>query len=857
MSVRRAGNLNLEVMLAAAAACVLMLATVLAWEPVYAENEEIPDNGLPVVYLTIDESRGTIEAMNKSSDHSIYCYGTIRIDVPEGFHYSDMKDTACESLPEMDMEIRGRGNTTWGYAKKPYKIKLLGDEGADVLGLGSNKHWVLIANALDKTLMKDRISAWLGDEIGMEFTPRGEPVDLVMKNKEGTFYKYLGSYYLSENVRVDTNRVEIDELKKKITDPDSIEITGGYLIQNSAQEDPISPNVWKTDSGQGWANHTPNFDPADGGYENEAQKKYIRDFIQDFEDTLYNGDFEGKNGKSYRDMMDLDSAAKYWLVDALCANGDGYGTGSTYIYKKRDQMGEDGERQLGKLYWGPLWDFDFAWNYEDNIEEMETQHDWVTAMFADKGEDGFVDAVYRNWYPFQKAVRQLYKDGGIIDQYYEEVKASQAKDYVINPFGEQDPDITGGGSGQDPGYADDAYADDENTEPEEYVYEEECAKLKKWIKNRLAWMTKHMYDLENLAYTVSYYVDGELVHKQMYRNDFLLQDFRDIPGKEGYTFVGWVDEKGKTVEEDTHVLSDMNLYAKFLPDSEVSHADRLYFQLERECVSLKDVGIDGEYDIKYTVLPANAVDKEVIWTSSDESVATVDRKGFLRFKKAGRVTIKGTLRYNSNVSREILIIAKDTVDPATSLSVDKQVINMKKGAYDHVQLTVEPEESRFEYIEFVPQYSSIVDVDECGVIHAKRGGTTNVTVIGNLISDNDEVKSIKTTFKVVIPKDNNTIKATPRKVVLKKAKLARKSVRIARKKAIKISNAKGKVTYALKSVSKKKFKKYFKINKKTGKILVKKGLKKGKYKLSIKVRAAGDISYKAAVKTVKVTVKVK
>ena len=221
-----------------------------------------PDNGLPVVYLTIDESRGTIEAMNKSSDHSVYCYGTIRIDVPEGFHYSDMKDTACESLPEMDMEIRGRGNTTWSYAKKPYKIKLLGDEGADVLGLGSNKHWVLIANALDKTLMKDRISAWLGDEIGMEFTPRGEPVDLVMKNKEGTFYKYLGSYYLSENVRVDTNRVEIDELKKKITDPDSIEITGGYLIQNSAQEDPISPNVWKTDSGQGWANHTPNFDPA-------------------------------------------------------------------------------------------------------------------------------------------------------------------------------------------------------------------------------------------------------------------------------------------------------------------------------------------------------------------------------------------------------------------------------------------------------------------------------------------------------------------------------------------------------------------------------------------------------------------
>ena len=418
----------------AMAAAIILCLTLGTAEAVFAEE---PDNGLPVVYLTIDESKGTIEAMNTDQDHKTKCVGTMSIDVPDGFHYSDMKDVQCEDLADVKMEMRGRGNTTWGYAKKPYKVKL--EDRKNVLGLGKNKHWVLIANALDKTLMKDRMTAWLGDAIGMEFTPRGEPVDLVMKNTDGTFYKYLGSYYLSENVRVDKNRVEIDELDETVTDPDSLDITGGYLIQNSAQEDPDSPNVWKTKTGQGWANHTPNFDPDDDGYVCDPQKQYIRDFIQRFEDDLMSYDFEGKNGESYRDLMDLDAAAKYWLVDAFCINGDGYGTGSTYIYKKRDT-----EAGIGKLYWGPLWDFDFAWNYEDDFEDLREPHDWVITMFADKSDGGFLDAVYDNWPVFRKSMKKLYADGGILDQYYEEVKESQADDYVINPFEKADPNMAGG-----------------------------------------------------------------------------------------------------------------------------------------------------------------------------------------------------------------------------------------------------------------------------------------------------------------------------------------------------------------------------------------------------------------------------
>ena len=180
------------------AAVILLLLIVFIFVPTaYAEDTDgvMPDNGIPVVTVTIDEKAegyGTIDEMNESADHSVKCHGTVKIDVPKGFHYSDYPDSKCESIGDSIMEIRGRGNTTWDDNKKPYKIKLKNK--ASMLGFGKNKHWVLIANAYDRTLIKDRMTGWLGDAIGMEFTPRGVPVDLVMKNTEGKKNKKLGSY---------------------------------------------------------------------------------------------------------------------------------------------------------------------------------------------------------------------------------------------------------------------------------------------------------------------------------------------------------------------------------------------------------------------------------------------------------------------------------------------------------------------------------------------------------------------------------------------------------------------------------------------------------------------------------------
>ena len=105
------------------------------------------------------------------------------------------------------------------------------------------------------------------------------------------------------------------------------------------------------------------------------------------------------------------------------------------------------------------------------------------------------------------------------------------------------------------------------------------------------------------------------------------------------------------------------------------------------------------------------------------------------------------------------------------------------------------------------------------------------------------------------PKLANTLKASGKTVRLKAKKLKAKKQTVATKKALTISGAQGKLTYAKVKINKKKYAKKFTINKKTGKITVKKGVKKGTYKMTVKVTAAGNADYLP--KSVQAVVKIK
>ena len=798
----------------------------------FAEAAEGPDNGIPVVTVVIDEHKdgyATIEEMNTDDAHNAECYGTVRIDVPEGFHYSDFPERACESFAESVMEIRGRGNTTWGAAKKPYKIKL--KDKASMLGFGKNKHWVLLANAYDRTLIKDRITGWLGDAFGMEFTPRGVPVDFVMKNTDGTYDKYLGSYYLSENVRIDKNRVDIHELKEADTEPDKI--TGGYLIQGGLQTDYRSPNVFETEKGVTLSAKDPNFDPADGGYVNDFQKNYIKKYIQDVEDALYSGDFDGEDGKSYRDLMDVESAAKYWLIDQISRNGDGYSTGSTYMYKKEDKV-VDSEKVPGKLYWGPLWDFDFAWDYSgDSWKDYNTlSHLWLYPMLYDSAPGGFTQEVRKQWPALKVLLGELTAEGGVIDQYYKETAKSQAEDYRINP-----------------------HDDDYDDVPDEFVYEEEIKALKEWINKRTEWLDWHIrktHELESMIITVTLEDDGKVLGRKFAETGITVGAMKEGPDKEGYTFIGWTDEDGELLNYGDRITRDMTLTASYLPDSEVTHATGLYFFNAVKYVCIED--IYSTVFAQYTVVPADAQDKKVYWSTSDPEVAEPTEEGEVKVYKTGTVEITGRLKSGAKKSYT-LVISDEKVSSPKSVSFRKSEITMKKGQYGQAVIVTDPEAAMLNYAEFKSSNEKAVKVDDSGVLTAVGTGTATITAEVYLRDESGEDghnEKIRCKVYVTGP---NTMKARGRTVKIKHSQVQKKSRTIKRAKAITVKKAQGAVTYKLKSVTQKKYRKYFRVARKTGNITVKKGLKKGTYKLKIRVRAAGDKAYRP--KTQEVTVKIK
>ena len=695
--------------------------------PVKAEETEEGevDNGIPIVYLNIDESRGTIDDMLESMDHSVYCYGTISIEVPEGFHYSDFRDTACESLENLEMSIRGRGNSTWEMQKKkPFKIKL--EKKADVLGLGENKHWALLANVFDSTLMRDRITAWLGDEMGFDFTPRGVPVDVIMRGENyGTHY--LGSYYLTENVRVDNNRLEIDELKETDTDP--LTITGGYLIQNSFQVDKNSPDRFKTTRGAEWATETPSFDVGeessadDGekkgplgaerlgdGYENHAQQEYIQNYIQMFEDVLY------EQGTAYRDLMDIESAAKYWLVQTFTLNGDAYATGSTYFYKERDTAD-----QVGKIYWGPLWDFDFAWDKQVYIDDLPYGHMWMKPMLYDTEEGGFVQEIHKQWDVMRIALNKLIENGGIIDQYYEETKASALQDENL-------------------------YYPEEERNYQNYV-----EKLKKWIIDRSEWVSENIDTIEGMIHKVTFMVDGEV-----YRTDFMSEEeyidgSEPYPEKEGYVFVGWFDENGIKIDSQTYITQDRTIKAKYLSDEEATHGQDIAFNKNSDVIPY-NVHVT-RYQIPYLIIPTDAMDQKIEWSSSDENYATVDERGMVSFNGPGTVTLTANLKFG-NTREYTLTVLEGELPMPTAIHPDEDSFELTVGDQACLSINTEPELAKIYEYDYESADANIATIGQFGVITAVSEGETTVSIRAIARDENDNDVIFETNATV-------TVKAKP------------------------------------------------------------------------------------------------
>lgn len=265
------------------------------------------------------------------------------------------------------LQIRGRGNVSWGYPKKPYTLKL--DKKASLLGMPKHKRWCLLSNWADKTLMRNHISFAVAQATDLEWTPRGRYVELFLNGE------HLGNYYLCEQIRVDENRVNIEEMKA--TDIDGDALTGGYLMEMDSYFDEV--NKFRSSR----KDFPYNFKSPDEEVLQPEQFAYMSSFIDSLETALY--DDEAFAVGAWETYLDAGTWADMFLVQELVGNWEPNHPKSFYVYKQR----------LGKLKAGPAWDFDwwtFTPNYMDKLVISE-------AVYYDRllADPSFVRVLKEHW----------------------------------------------------------------------------------------------------------------------------------------------------------------------------------------------------------------------------------------------------------------------------------------------------------------------------------------------------------------------------------------------------------------------------------------------------------------------------
>lgn len=655
---------------------------------------------IPMVEFNLDESLGTIWEMNGDSRHETECYGDVTLNVPEGYQSEYTKEKCVSGTYPLDY-VRGRGNSTWSPSKKPYKFKLEVKE--DLLGMGANKHWVLLANYYDVSMLRNKMTYWLGDTLGMEFTPQCEFVNVVM-NQE-----YLGSYYLCEQVRVGKSRVNIDDLEKDEATKNAVDektISGGYLLSMFPYEDEDG-QIIRTEQGMKYLIESPSFD----GYMNETQLKYITKYMQDTENAIYGSGFKDENGISYRDYMDIDAAVDYYWIQEIAKNGDAFGSTSTYLYKKRD----------GKLYWGPLWDFDYvAWGateYSENQCEGFTQNrsTWFKRLFVDPE---FYQKTEDRWPAIKKQLLEACRDGGQIDKYSQRQYYSQKYNYEIwRKYSDR---------GEDWWWVD-ALAEQENIE---ITYDSEVERLKKWVAERVEWIDGHLEELKKTFYKVTLRIDGtDFTTLEVEKGTQLVEEGRlpVPPQKEGYIFQGWyvTGEDGKEIQlkENTEVTGDMTATAKYVERTADLEVQKIAFA-QQEIYMYKN----DDKSLQFCVLPFEAYSGDLTWKSSDESIVKCENgKYLISGSKTGDAIITITAENGVTASCTVHVMDYSEYIELKSLDLNPTEITIQEGEYAQVQLTYTPANAViYRAITFGSSDESVVKVNDCGYIYGVSEGTAVV-----------------------------------------------------------------------------------------------------------------------------------
>ncbi len=449
-------------------------------------TDEIFCSRLPVVYISTENNK-PITSKTEYLPGTVIMQGSSAYPDEETTYYSG------------DLEIRGRGNSTWNlsaFKKKAYKIKL--DKAADLFGYGKSKHWLLLANYIDESLCRNQVACTAGAALGLT-TMESTWVELILNGK------HMGVYQLCEQIKIDDERINIQswenlaedlskavyrthkeegftkELQKLLEDmlvenlswisdgtftfhsktynvSDYVvlpSLTGGLWIEMSRELDEYC--CFQTSHGVPLMFKDPEYLNT-----NSELYRFATQYLQVFENALYRSDYtaiyQGKIVSAW-DLADLDSAVRFWMVCDFFRNE--IAGKSTHMYMDID----------GKLTFGPVWDFDFSSGGSSPWGSQKTQgwhcqterHKWFNQMMKN---DVFIEKAYQIYPAFRTFLEDCLKEGGLLDQYY---------GYLLE-------------------------AGDKNSELWYYKrgFETDISVLKSWMTERLAFFDAQFKSLETL-----------------------------------------------------------------------------------------------------------------------------------------------------------------------------------------------------------------------------------------------------------------------------------------------------------------------------------------------------------------------
>ena len=340
--------------------------------------------------------------------------------------------------------IKGRGNSSWAgtWGKSPYNIKF--NEKVKPFGLTKGKSWCLIANAQRGSMMVNAIGMKAARMVGTAGANHVIPVDLYINGE------YRGSYTFTEKVGLRNNSIDADEMTSYMLELDQY-FDEDYRFYSTPYSLPV--NVKDPDLTEEifW----------DDAYE---RFETIQDQFNTFTSALMN-----QNG--YEEMMDVDAFARFFMVNNLINNMELGHPKSTFLYR------ENYEDPESKYVFGPVWDLDWAYGYENSSRyfERDATASIFSKMTGQSGNNFFIDML-DNSAEVRKAHFRVWVE--FMRNYYEEF-LEYPEDYY--------------------NYANSSFLTNANIWGDGRNYAEQLPKIQRWFDQRTQWIMDNIevFDLDD------------------------------------------------------------------------------------------------------------------------------------------------------------------------------------------------------------------------------------------------------------------------------------------------------------------------------------------------------------------------